>query len=126
MLHPGLRRSDAIAKKQVDASNIILKAYIDDALKDGDWREAKECFRTLFRYLRSDEYVKNAYRDLAMDPLDVIKAFLNDSRIETRYRTIQLQGMIAKIEQKRARRAKLSKHNPLHSFVVQMEAERET
>jgi hypothetical protein len=48
MLHPSMRRTGTIAEKQLHASVIIVRRYIDDALSDGDWKEAKDCLRTLF------------------------------------------------------------------------------
>ena len=101
---PATRRTDAIARKQLDASLIVMRIHIEEALADGDLKEVKECFRTLKRYLRSDTYVKRADRDLSADALDIIKAFVEDQRLDPRYREKQLRMMIAKIERKRSNR----------------------
>ncbi|HEY2184893.1 MAG TPA: hypothetical protein VGH39_07855, partial [Xanthobacteraceae bacterium] len=61
MLHPATRRMDRIARQQAEASLVILRRYIDDLLTDDlGWKEARDCFVTLYWYLRSDEYVKVA------------------------------------------------------------------
>lgn len=104
MLHPATRRGDLIARKQLDASMIVAKAYIDDALSAGDWREAKECFKALNWNLRSNQYMSRADRDLNIDPLNIIKAFADDQRIDQRYRENQMANMIAEIERRRANR----------------------
>jgi hypothetical protein len=104
MLHPATLRTDSIARKQLDASLIVMQIHIEEALADGDFKEVKECFRTLNRYLKSDAYVKRADRDLGADGLDIIKAFLEDERLDARYREKQLRMMVAKIERKRANR----------------------
>jgi hypothetical protein len=104
MLHPAVRRTDQIAKRQLDAAAAIVRCYISDALDDSDRKEARRCFATLFRYLRSAEYVKDADIRLGIDLLDIIKAFAQDERIDARYREHQLQKMIASIERRRAGR----------------------
>jgi hypothetical protein len=57
-----------------------------------------------FRYLKSDQYVKVADLKLGLDPLDILRAFIDDLRIDARYRRHQLRKMITKIEGKRANR----------------------
>ena len=88
---------------QAEASLVIVRCFIDDALSNAvGWRDARDCFTTLYWYLRSDEYVKVAHRDLGIDALDIIRAFGDDERIDTRYRDLQLKKMIANIEKRRA------------------------
>lgn len=106
MLHPATRRRDRIARTQAEASVVIVRRYIDDALNEGKegWREARDCFNLLYWYLRSDTYVKTADADLGIDVLTIIRAFANDERIDQRYREMQLSRMIANIEKRRLRR----------------------
>jgi hypothetical protein len=101
MLHPATRRSDVIARRQLEASAIVVRAYIGDALADGDRREVKECLKTLYRHLQSDPYVKRADFELKIDPLDIIKHFTDDDRIDRRYRQIQMRRMITNVERRR-------------------------
>jgi hypothetical protein len=104
MVHPSLGRHGTIARTQAEAALIIVRRFIHDTLDDDDHHEAKECFRTLFRYLRSDEYVKVADLKLGLDPLNIIRTFVDDKRIDSRYRGRQLKQMVAKIEERRANR----------------------
>lgn len=105
MLHPATRRTGRIARTQAEASLVIVRRYVDDALNDDDgWKEARNCFATLYWYLRSDEYVKDADARLGIDVLAIIRTFVDDVRIDPRYRELQLKRMIANIEGRRARR----------------------
>jgi hypothetical protein len=106
ILHPATRRTDPIARRQLDAAVVIVRRYIDDALADGDWKEARDCFRTLYWYLRSDEYVKQADLRLDVDLLNIVRSFADDARIDARFRQMQLRPMIINIEKKRANRAR--------------------
>jgi hypothetical protein len=105
MLHPATRRTGQIARKQLEAAVIVVRCFIDDALESADgWRDARDCFATLYWYLRSDEYVKVADIALGIDVLEIIRAFADDERIDFRYRELQLKEMIANIERRRAAR----------------------
>jgi hypothetical protein len=105
MLHPATRRTDRIAQAQAEAAVIILRCFINDALDDPmGWRDARACFRELYRYLRHDEYVKIADIKIGIDPLTILKAFADDARIDHRYRNMQIKKMIAKIEKRRINR----------------------
>jgi hypothetical protein len=105
ILSPVLRRTDGIARNQATVSVPIVKRFISDALDDpGGWVDARHCFSTIYRYVRYDEYVKVADIALGIDPLDILRAFVDDRRIDHRYRNFQLKKMIGKIEQRRAGR----------------------
>ena len=105
LLSPITRRRDAVALRQLEASVIIVRCFIHDALASGDredWREARRCFSSLFSYLRSHEYGRRAHLDTPVDILGLIKDFASDDRIEPRYRHNQLQVMVEMIEKRRA------------------------
>jgi hypothetical protein len=105
MLHPATRRSDRIARMQAEAALVIVRCFIDDALSSaGGWRDAHDCFRTLYWYLRSDEFVKVADVELDIDVLTILRTFAHDERVDARYRELQLKKMIVNIEKRRARR----------------------
>ncbi len=104
MLHPATRRMGRIARTQAEAALIIVRRYIHDTLDDLDHKEARDCFSTLYWYLRSDEYVRVADLKLGIDPLNIIRAFVDDERIDPRYRERQLKKMVANIEKRRASR----------------------
>lgn len=104
MLCPALGRRDQFAWTQLRAAIVIVQRHIEESLAGGDWIETHECLQALFRCLRSDEFGKQADKELGVDVLDIIRAFENDARIDKRYRNFQLKHMIHKIEGRRARR----------------------
>jgi hypothetical protein len=104
MLHPATRRTDNIARTQAEAARVIVRRFIGDAIDDGAWGDVNDCFRQLYWYLRSDEFVKVADIKLGIDPLEILRHFADDKRIDKRYREMQIQKMISNIERKRRSR----------------------
>ena len=105
MLHPATRRVDRIARTQAEATIVIVQRFISDALDDtGGWKDAHACLREIFRDLRSDEYVKVADAKIGVDPLNILRAFADDQRIDQRYRNFQIKKWINKIEKRRLSR----------------------
>lgn len=105
MVHPSVRRTDRIARAQAEASLVVLRRFINDALDEEDgWADAHHCFRQLHYYLRSDQYVKHADIKIGIDPLVILKAFADDPRIDQRYRNMTLKKWITKIEGRRSNR----------------------
>src|SRR5207247_9705554 len=107
MRHPATRRTDRIARTQAEASVVIVRRYIDDALNEGaeGWKEAHDCFNLLYWYLRSNEYVKVSDVQLGIDALTIIKAFADDVCIDQRYRVMQLKKIICNISKMRCGRS---------------------
>lgn len=96
-----LDRRDDTARRQAEAAPIVLREFISEALADGDQRAAFDIFAALFAWLRSEPEGRVAHRHLATDPLDIMRHFLEDERLDARYREFQLAGMIRKLEKKR-------------------------
>ncbi len=110
ILSPVTNRHDDIAFRQLKAAMIVARLYIDEALGDedrGGWRDARRCFSSLSEYLYSDEFGKKVHSELNIDPLNIIRHFADDPRIDARYRHHQLQGMITRIEGRRKRAARI-------------------
>jgi hypothetical protein len=105
ILSPATRRTDRIARAQAEAAIAVVRCHINRVLnEDGGWKEARDCFATLYWYLRSDEHVRLADVKLGLDPLNTIRSFADDERIDVRYRESQLKKIIANIERRRSRR----------------------
>lgn len=96
-----LGRTDDTSRRQLAAAPIIVRQYIADALADGERREAIDVLEALFRYLRSDLTGRKAHQVLRSDPIDILRHFLTDDRLDERWRTKRLAGMIDQLEQKR-------------------------
>lgn len=96
-----LDRRDDTARRQAEAAPIVLREFISEALADGDQRAAIDIFAGLFTWLRSEHEGRVAHRHLKTDPLEIMRHFLEDERLDPRYREFQLSGMIHKLEKKR-------------------------
>lgn len=97
-----LKRPDDTARRQAAAAPIVLREYISHALDDGDHREATRTLQGLFRFLSRDPSGRQAHRLAERDPLDVLKIFAEDDRIDIRYRTKILKRAVARIENQRS------------------------
>jgi len=102
VLNPALRRTDAVALRQLQAAPIVVREYILEALEAGDFREAQTCLRALFEYLRSDEYGQRVHRDLQIDLLEIIRGFATHPRLDERFREHNVQTMLRVIEERRS------------------------
>ncbi|WP_298725769.1 hypothetical protein [uncultured Ferrovibrio sp.] len=101
VLHPATLRSDDTAIRQLKAAPRVLIAYIDEALREGVWKEAKIAFQSLFQYLRSNEFGRVVHTKTDIDPLKVLEVFADDPRIDKRYRKYNLKRMIEEIQERR-------------------------
>lgn len=96
-----LGRNDGTSRRQLAAAPIVLREYIAESLADGEEREAINILRALFEYLRSDINGRKAHRHLTYDPIEILRHFLGDERLDARWREKSLAGMVAQLEGKR-------------------------
>ena len=97
-----LHREDDTAKRQAEAAPLVLREYINRALEDGDVKEAIKTLQRLFDFLSKDITGKQSHRHINRDPIEVIQAFVDDERLDERFRIITLKNMIQKIERQRS------------------------
>ena len=96
-----LGRNDGTSRRQLAAAPIVLREYIAQSLADGEKREAIDILQALFEYLRSDINGRKAHRILNYDPINILRHFRSDERLDARWREKSLAGMIAQLEGKR-------------------------
>jgi hypothetical protein len=96
-----LGRSDENSRRQAEAAPIVVREYISEALSEGDQRAATDTLKALFKYLRSDIYGRDAHKVLPRDPLEILRHFRDDVRLDQRFRERSLTNMIEKLEKKR-------------------------
>jgi hypothetical protein len=111
-----LGRSNDVAKRQLAASPIILRAYLDEFLGDGSDKKrvhaATTVMKSLGGYLKSDIIGKQIHMRSRQNPLDVLKSFATDKRLDERYRENQLKTMINEIANRQKQdRAKVLQMN---------------
>jgi hypothetical protein len=101
VLHSALQRRDNTAMRQLYAAPIVVREYINEALEDGDEREAHKCLQEIFKYMRSDTLGSIAHAKTSIDPLEIIIHFADDTRIDERYRKHNISSMISAIKKRR-------------------------
>jgi hypothetical protein len=96
-----LGRVDEMSKRQAAAAPIIVREFIAQGLEEGDERGAIDTLKGLFDYLHKDIYGRTAHQHLRSDPLDVLRHFRNDTRLDHRFREHSLASMINQLEKRR-------------------------
>jgi hypothetical protein len=97
-----LHRKQDVARRQLEASPIVLREYISEMLTAGDHGEATDTLEKLFEYLRSDIVGKGAYRIMKNDPASILDHFANDARIDDRYLDNTLANMRRQLAERRS------------------------
>jgi len=109
MLAPDIRRTDELAKRQLKTAELVLREFINEAIESGRphlMRVARRTLKNLWHYIKNNEFGKRAYNETPVDPLDIIRHFADDSRLEEIYRTRTLRARIQQIENWRKGREK--------------------
>jgi hypothetical protein len=96
-----LHRKQDIARRQLEASPIVLREYINEMLTAGDHREATDTLERIFEYLRSDVVGRGAHRIMKNDPATLLDYFAEDERIDVRYRENTLANMQRQLANRR-------------------------
>lgn len=108
ILHPATKRTDPFGIGQFEAAYEIIFRHLDEGLREADYSDFHYCTRHICDFLCSDEYGRVAYLELpenvrsTCDLINVLRAYINDDRVDARYREFTLQPMIRKIESRRA------------------------
>lgn len=94
-------REDEVALLQIKAAPSIVEAFVDEMLGVDDRAEAQATLSGLFKWLRSDEFGRKSHVICRPDPLDILRRFASDQRLDQRYREKTLVGQISQIERRR-------------------------
>lgn len=98
-----LRRRDAVTLRQMRAALVVLKAFIDELLSLGEFREAQDTLRDFFYTLVHEFYGGAAHLEFNLRPETVLSAFADDERLDVRWRANQLSRFIDRADQARLR-----------------------
>jgi len=93
-----LGRRDDTALRQLNAAPIVLDHYIDEQLRNGDFREVQDTLAGLADHLARHPEGRQAHKVCRTDPLDIIKGCAADHRLDTRYRLFNTQWMIRRVQ----------------------------
>lgn len=100
-----LGRADDTAVRQIKAAPVVLGHYLDEQLRTGDFREVQDTLVGLTRYLTGEADGRAAHMTGIADPLEILKRFAGDERLDARYRQFNMQWMIRKVQSVRVLRS---------------------
>lgn len=104
-----LGRRDEVSKRQLNAAVLILRAHISEVLEDSSAKNkasskvTQAILSDLTHYLTKDIVGAQLHNRTATNPIEIIKAFRDDPRLDERFRDNQVQSMIESISTRQAR-----------------------
>lgn len=90
----GRRDDEAVHSAQV--SVMILDAFIDEMLSDGAIKRAEECFQALEYIVRNKCAGRELYQSFGIDPCVILAKYMQDARLDERYRNKTMEGQLAR------------------------------
>ncbi|WDF73617.1 hypothetical protein [Novosphingobium sp. KACC 22771] len=103
-----LGRNDDLARRQLEASPIVLREYLSEMLDGGHLKHVIGVLQALKDYLVSDPNGRKAHKVMANDPAAILDNFQNDERLDERWRANSLASMRQTIATKRTAWARLA------------------
>jgi hypothetical protein len=91
-----MKRTDAQAIRSAEASVMVLDAFIDEMLSDGAVKRAKECFQALEYIVRNKCAGRDSYQSFGIDPSVILEKYMQDARLDERYRNKTMAGQLAR------------------------------
>jgi hypothetical protein len=108
-----LRREDELSLRQALIAIDVLQYFIDELLAAGHWKHAQVILHDLFFVIR-DEFIRGrlAWNYAYLNPLPVMKAFVDCPALDERWRRNNLTLMISRLEKFLLRRAEQHPGDP--------------
>ena len=104
-----LGRKDDVAKRQLNAAVLTLRAHISESLDAtaspgvSASKAAQEMLGDLAHYLSKDIVGVQVHKQTVMNPIEIIKVFRHDERLDQRFRDNQIQNMIDQVSARQTR-----------------------
>lgn len=104
-----LGRKDEVSKRQLNATVLILRAHISEVLAyspeepKGSRKIAQAILGDLTHYLTKDIVGVQVYGRTETNPIEIVKAFRDDPRLDQRFRDNQVHAMIEQIAARQKR-----------------------
>lgn len=96
-----LKRDTDLALRQLEASPLVLRAYLSDVLGQSRHKHVTSVLQALYFYLITDPSGRQAHRRMRNDPAEVLAAFQDDARLDERWRELSLRSMRATVAERR-------------------------
>jgi len=98
-----LRRLDGMALRQARASVQVFRAFLDDLLNRGEYRQVQSLLREYAYTLRDSYFGRPSHLEVGLHAEDILDSFMADSRLDTRWRRHQLATLVSDAERRRRR-----------------------
>ncbi len=96
-----LGRRSELARRQLEASPIVLREYLSEMLDRGGHKHVTGVLSSLATYLLMHPTGKTAHREMSNDPARILDRFQDDARLDARWRELTLKRMRKKIAGRR-------------------------
>lgn len=97
-----LGRNTDLARRQLEASPIVLREYLCEILDAGGQKHVTGVLQALYDYLISDPNGRKAHREMKNDPADILDRFQDDERLDERWREKSLRSMRRTLAERRS------------------------
>lgn len=100
-----LRRISEHSRSQTEASLHILKCHLDVLITDGKHREAYKYLQALEYVVKNNHIGKNSHKlfGRTVDPIALLESFMDDRRLDYRWRERILSSIIVRLKDRRER-----------------------
>lgn len=105
-----LGRTQDLAKRQLEASPIVLREFLQEQLEKGKSKHVTGVLKALFDYLSSNMVGRKAHLVMKNDPAAILDVFQDDQRLDPRWREQSLASMRAKLAARRTAWGKMKAH----------------
>jgi hypothetical protein len=96
-----LDRDTDLARRQFEASPIVLREYLFEVLANGGHRHVTSVLQGLSEYLLSDPVGRKAHNEMKNDPAAIFHQLENDERLDERWREKMLMAIRERIAVRR-------------------------
>lgn len=96
-----LHRNTDLARRQLEASPIVLREYLSEVLASDGHRHVTSVLQSLRDYLLADPVGRKAHKVMKHDPAMILAHFQDDDRLDPRWREKSLAAMREAITNRR-------------------------
>lgn len=96
-----LRRDTDLAKRQLEAAPVVLAEYLSERLDAGGAKHVTGVLQSLHKWLLTDPTGRKAHHHMRNDPVRILDRFIEDTRLDERWRKLSLKPMRDQIMERR-------------------------